>query len=186
MSQMGYYCFQYVTRKKENVEQIKAIEEWISNQENDLKDTETDSTDEETDSENDLDKTKKKENHLQAGTKQAQSTKAKAPADKTTRISGKPTTQKKAICNFFLLNKGSHGKSGNQCKYKHSIKCKYHGTQKGCKYGNTKCKFWHPNSCRYGDGCNKKDANSLIIAKISQTQKRIFGKMSEERSNENT
>ena len=83
----------------------------------------------------DLDKTKKKENHVQAGTKQAQSTKAKAPAEKTTRtadntthIAGKSTTQKKAICKFFLLNKCRHVKSGNQCKYKHPIKCKYHGT----------------------------------------------------------
>ena len=56
MSKMEYYCFQCVTKKKENVEQIKSIEEEISNKEDDMEDTEKDSTDEETDSENDLEK----------------------------------------------------------------------------------------------------------------------------------
>ena len=35
-------------------------------------------------------------------------------------------------------------------------------------------------------GATKKDENSLIIAKQSQTQKRTFGKKSEERSTEDT
>ena len=58
MSKMEYYCFQCVTKKKKNVEQIKAIKQEISNQKDDLKDTEADSTDKETDSQNDLERRK--------------------------------------------------------------------------------------------------------------------------------
>ena len=49
MSKIEYFCLTWITKKKENVLQIKAIEEEIANQEEDIEYTETESTDDEFD-----------------------------------------------------------------------------------------------------------------------------------------
>ena len=50
MSKMEYFCLTCITKKKENVLQIKATEEEIANQE-DIEYTEKESTDDESDEE---------------------------------------------------------------------------------------------------------------------------------------